>query len=301
MSISKRFKFKSRTFEVGEFQSAVVGLLSRFHPEGQPPDISISQELPDGSRSNQNVHDPSSLENICDFAIWTIDLRFRDGTYGYNSISFSSYQDFITIQIYSDTAEQVRNVHDLLVNALHLEQHVPVSSDSEEPTQAQLNENIITRLDMLERKVLSPSRMRCFLSYRFSTGTEPLALRLQQFLSLLDIEVLTGASYEPRRISEKVLSKLNAELDFIVLLVTNEGESLWTRDEVASAVQKKLAVIPIVEDGATFEPGLFGDIEFIPFSHSHVGDAFLKVLEAVVFLRKQLTGAREALNQDSVT
>ncbi len=302
MSIAKGFKFKSRTFEIGEFQSAVAGLLSRFHPEGEPPDISISQELPDGSRSSHNAHDPSPLENICDISTWSIELRFRNVTYGYNSISFGSlYQDFITIQIYCDTAEQVRNVHDLLVNALHLEKHIPVSSDSAERTQAQFNQNIIARLEILERKVLGPSRMRCFLSYRFSTGTELLALRLQQFLSLLDIEVLTGASYEPRRISEKVLSKLNAELDFIILLVTTEGESLWTRDEVASAVQKKLAVIPIVEDGVTFEPGLFGDIEFIPFSVGHVGDAFLKVLEAVVFLRKHLTASQEATSQDSAT
>jgi len=86
-------------------------------------------------------------------------------------------------------------------------------------------------------------------------------VKIQQFLALLDVKVASGASYEPRRVSDKVLSKLSESLDFIVVLISGTGESMWTRDEIASVIGRGVAVIPIVEEGANFAPGLFGDLE----------------------------------------
>ena len=149
-------------------------------------------------------------------------------------------------------------------------------------------------MEVLEAKVLRPDQtLRCFLSYRFAPETEILSLNLQRFLALLDVEVVTGTSYEPRRISDKVVDRLAGPLDFLILLISKGGESLWTRDEIATANQRGLAIIPIVESGAEFEPGIFGDIETIPFETGHIGDAFLKLLEAINFLRRQ----RIQLNQ----
>src|SRR5207302_4557130 len=124
--------------------------------------------------------------------------------------------------------------------------------------------NILARLETLEDAVFPPTRrLRCFLSYRFTDTNEIIALRVQQFLTLLDIEVLSGASYEPRQVSEKVLSKLRQPLDFIVLLITGTGESMWTRDEIGTAIHKGVAFIPLVQKGTTFEPGLFADVEYV--------------------------------------
>lgn len=102
----------------------------------------------------------------------------------------------------------------------------------------------------------------------------------------MDVKVTTGRSYEPRRISDKVLDKLAGPVDFVILLLC-QGESLWTRDEIVTARQRGIIVVPIVESGAKFEPGVFGDIEYIEFAQSHIGDSFLKLLEAVTFIRLQ--------------
>ena len=40
-------------------------------------------------------------------------------------------------------------------------------------------------------------------------------------------------------------------------------------------------------EGAKFESGLFADIEYVEFVAGHVGDAFLKLLQAVHFVREQ--------------
>jgi hypothetical protein len=126
-----------------------------------------------------------------------------------------------------------------------------------------------------------------------------IALPIQRFLALLDVEVITGMAYEPRRISDKVRDRLAERLDFVILLVCESGESPWTRDEIATARERDIAIVPIVQSGASFESGMFGDIEQIPFAAGHVGDVFLKLLEAVNFLRRRVSAGvgQEATSQ----
>ena len=56
--------------------------------------------------------------------------------------------------------------------------------------------------------------------------------------------------------------------------------------------------MPIVEVGATLQPGLFADIEYVEFAQGHVGDGFLKLLEAVHFIREQKSG-QESLKDEA--
>ena len=94
-----------------------------------------------------------------------------------------------------------------------------------------------------------------------------MAQKLEKFFSLIDVDVITGAGYEPRPIVWKVRERLGTPgLDFVVLLICVSGESMWTRDEITTASSRNVPVIPIVEVGAKFEPGLFGDLEYIPNS-----------------------------------
>ena len=182
--------------------------------------------------------------------------------------------------MYSDSFDDLNGIFQSFITDLGLEE---VAKKSTSPIK-----DIAKRLTTLEAKVSGSSRkLRCFLSYRFSPDSENTAFRVERFLALLEIEVIKGTSYEPRSISEKVMERLNQPLDFIVLLLTSTGESMWTRDEIAAALQKDIAVVPLVEEGVTFAPGLFGDLEYIEFARDHVGDAFLKLLEAVTFVRQQ--------------
>jgi hypothetical protein len=147
---------------------------------------------------------------------------------------------------------------------------------------------VLKRVEQLEEALLSPSRpLRCFLSYRFTESNEIVALKIQQFLTLLNVDVLSGATYEPRQVSEKVLSRLREPLDLIILLIMSNGESMWTRDEIGTAIHRGIALVPLVEKGAKFESGLFADVEHVEFAAGHVGDTFLKLLQAVHFVREQ--------------
>jgi hypothetical protein len=40
-----------------------------------------------------------------------------------------------------------------------------------------------------------------------------------------------------------------------------------------------------VEEGVTFEQGLFGNIEHIPFAQGHIGDVWISLTEALEFIR----------------
>src|SRR5262245_50120609 len=149
------------------------------------------------------------------------------------------------------------------------------------------------RNNMANQSIQEPTRgrqmLKCFLSYRFTDENEIAALPVQEFLRLLNVEVRTGNRYEPRQVSEKMLSILSEPLDFIVLLITANGESMWTRDEINTALHKGIHLVPLVEKGATFHRGLFADLEYIEFTPGHIGDAFLKLLQAIEFIREQQT------------
>jgi hypothetical protein len=74
-----------------------------------------------------------------------------------------------------------------------------------------------------------------------------------------------------RQASDKVLSRL--PLDLIILLITSNGESLWTSGEIGTAIHRGIALVPLVEKGVKFEPGLFADVECVESAAGHVGYA----------------------------
>jgi len=78
-------------------------------------------------------------------------------------------------------------------------------------------------------------------------------------------------------------------VDFGILVVTtDDGESFWTRDEINQLPPGTL--IPVVEEGAHFESGMFGDHEWIPFPPDHISEAFIGILEGIEYFRSQRTG-----------
>ena len=79
----------------------------------------------------------------------------------------------------------------------------------------QLN-RIIEHLETLGSSPAKPVReklmLKCFFSYRFADENEITALRIQEFLKLLDVEVSQEIDMSRCRISEKVLSALREPL-----------------------------------------------------------------------------------------
>lgn len=146
---------------------------------------------------------------------------------------------------------------------------------------------MITRVSEIEKSFFSKNKLRCFISYRFNELSTEI-LQLKEFLSLIEIEIVTGNDYEPRRISEKVLGKIDESIDFVICLISTNGESLWTRDEIASISQKGGHVVPIIERGASFQGGIFGDLEYIEYEPGHISDSFVKLLQGVRYIKSWL-------------
>jgi hypothetical protein len=281
MSISKDMYFENQTLVAGLLAKTLLDIFSEFGDQTPPSFFLLSERLPDETTSSRDVT-WTDLEMICDLRKRSVRLMFRDKSGGTVSILLAGRASRLDVEISCENPLQLREVSGRLVSCLALKEAPP------EPSRGALTADIEGRVIALEKAVFGRQRpLRCFLSYRFIPESEIIALKVQQFLNLLDVEVVSGATYEPRRISEKVLSKLTGSLDFIVVLVSRAGESMWTRDEIATALSQGIAVVPLVENGANFVTGLFGDLEHIPFEPGHIGDAFLKLLEAVRFLQRE--------------
>jgi len=72
----------------------------------------------------------------------------------------------------------------------------------------------------------------------------------------------------------------------IIVIETADGKSFWTRDEIARAQNPGVFLIPLVEEGATFDAGIFGDHEYIPFARDHVSDAFINLIEGIQYVER---------------
>jgi hypothetical protein len=102
------------------------------------------------------------------------------------------------------------------------------------------------------------------------------------------LEFVTGEQFEPRRIEDKVKARLRADVNFVVAVISKAGESKWIRDEVADANARGLSVILLLEDGATFDRGIFGTLEYIPYDLA-IDQTFLALLEGINFIRAEVS------------
>jgi len=281
MKLSKNRVYSLRAFEHGQIANAVRSVLDTAGDDNAR--VSLGETSTRGDRATRKI-DFSELEAICHLEnrsiVWVNDNH---------AFCLREQSGYLVLELEAPDATTLDRFRAAFEENLQLEL-------AELPDRSEQLLNLDKRLAAIERYVYAPHRtLRCFLSYRFNDVNELTALRVTQFLRLLEVDVLTGATYEPKQVSDKVLSKLQEPLDFLVLLITGDGESTWTRDEISTALHKGLALVPLVENGASFEPGLFADVEYIQFDTGHIGDAFLKLLEAVSFIRRQtLTASSES-------
>jgi hypothetical protein len=291
MSVRRSFVYQYRVFEAGQLASALGLAMKAIGVDPNEASCHLRERLGDGTYLERRVglHE---IETICDVAKQPFILvkTTAEGNFalsmGPNSVeSFQLTIGAATVQILNDVRATLERVLQLQESQESL--YDPFSGDTDRRI-AEALAPVLKRVEQLEEALLGPSRpLRCFLSYRFTESNENVALKIQQFLALLNVDVLSGATYEPRQVSEKVLSRLREPLDLIILLIMSNGESMWTRDEIGTAIHRGIALVPLVEKGAKFESGLFADVEHVEFAAGHVGDTFLKLLHAVHFVREQ--------------
>jgi hypothetical protein len=294
MPISKSVDFEPKVLPAGRmataFRAAFAATGLDASAEAKP--VSLTRRLPDGSDESTSVSF-DGLDSICDLREEKLSLSASVGGPGPNwhyLAVFGGRPGYANINARTPVAGVGQAMIDTFLATAGLS---PLIQDAAkhaeapaEPAHEPATESVPEERSTSTRLGRDP-RLHAFVSYRFGVpANEASAATVQRFLELLNVEVTTGKSYEPRPIHEKVGDRL-VGLDLLVLVIGVDGESPWTRDEIATARALGAAVVPIVVQGAAFEPGLFGDLEYISVDPDHIGDGFLSLLEAVVYLRRR--------------
>ncbi|GBE18340.1 hypothetical protein BMS3Abin16_00938 [archaeon BMS3Abin16] len=309
MSISRTHSYSNKIFKAGEFSNGLKTIIQQFSPKSESLEFMFHQKLADGSQKINGKSTYTELEEICDLSSsrTSINGLFKDTNGDYCNFDIAGHSNHISINFSAPTGEKVSKFFNLVENELGLKETESTFKtndkkkkleqwkkllEKEAKKEEDYNKSIEKRFQKLEKRLgeieeaQRQNKLRCFLSFKFENPqTKTKALKVTQLLDLSDVEVITGEPYEPRKVSEKVKATLNQHLDFICLIVTSDGETMWTRDEINLAHSKGVPLVPLVEEGATFTPGMFGDHEEIRFPSAQIEEAFIKLLEAVNFIR----------------
>ncbi|HMM12323.1 MAG TPA: hypothetical protein PKE03_09555 [Bacteroidales bacterium] len=250
--------YSNKSFKIGLLAGTFKNIFQMFESNFEDYTISLSSK-------NREIESSKTL-NFDD--LYTI-TELNDNNYSidcspnfklsreekFRSIHIQNCGNVIGILIESEKAEIIHSIIEVLTEQLELVEDIP-----------KMEESIESRIEKLENKInsleekLSNKTLSCFISMRFDEKSKKYLQLLEKFLTLLNINVVTGLSYEPRKVSEKVISRLDKNIDFVLYLITNENESFWTRDELVYGSQKGCFTIPLVEKGAKFNSGIFGDL-----------------------------------------
>jgi hypothetical protein len=162
-----------------------------------------------------------------------------------------------------------------------------------EQTEAPKNdylERLELRVSALEESAKAVERtLRCFISFKFDdAATVTQVDRLKRLMSAVHIEWVTGEQFEPRRIEDKVKAKLRADVNFVVAVISKAGESKWIRDEFGDANARGLPIVLLLERGATFDEGIFGTLEYIPYELV-IDQTFAALLEGINFIKAEMS------------
>jgi hypothetical protein len=127
----------------------------------------------------------------------------------------------------------------------------------------------------------TPSLARTvFIAHRFDETAGSLADKLARFLELLGFSVVTGRSYAPKSIAEKVRQRLSDQAVIFVILTAGSDATWLTQESILAETTGKPLILLKATD-AEFKPGLLSDHEYVPFQSPHIEAAFIAVLEGL--------------------
>jgi hypothetical protein len=308
VSVSREIRYELRTFKTGELRRALERVRTQVCPETVIK-ISRVRSLLDGTTKMEHDLPLTALDDICDLAHenqtirveFVVEFPTLKGIFKSRSrITLQTFLDRLSADVDANEPEELDALFSALENALALSrwQRKPESEDSEEDDPIKRMGNLLAditdRVKQLEN-TSSRQSITCFLSYQFSGISRDYGRLVKEFLEeLSDIRVVTGEGYEPRTIQDKVRSRL-AGIDVVVLIEVAERRSVWTRDEIARTQTPGVFFIPLVEKGAAFEPGIYGEHEHISFAQGHVSDAFLGLLQGINYVRRTMGEQRDVV------
>jgi hypothetical protein len=282
---SKQREYNPRIFPVGLLAKALETVAKELGNVDEAT-ISVSRRLPDGTTSDDSTNF-GGIETLCEIGGEVDSVSLRPGNKGFfkggtrHVLLLYHRKRFIVVVAGENPADLTKGF-DILERELEL-----TAFTGERRSVASDLRALFKRVEVLEEAVAPDKRkLTFFVSYRFDGGlAEQYGREIETFLTRLGVSVITGKAYEPSRISDKVKRRIHRGTDALVVIIDADATSEFCRDELTRAATLDVAVIPIKEKGAAFDPGIHADIEYIPFDRGHVSDAFLKLLEGVITLR----------------
>ena len=293
MSVGSSVLFVPASLPAGRLTAAIKATLTGFVFGTEAVSrATVTRELPDGSTERRNTTE-AELDGICDLGEGGITITTGAGSAGtwFHLTVQLGELGHASVSVEAPSAGIGQQMLDTFFSAAGLEVYSPPPPPGEGPQAA---------LGTVTQPLAQVRRLRAFVSFRFGIAdTERAACELLSLLSLTNVETVTGKGFEPRPLQKKVADRI-AGVDVVILLIGSDGQSAWTRDEINEARMIGVPVIPLVEEPATFERGLFGDLEYITFAPRHIGDTFVGLLEGLAYVRRQIDqrDAAETLADD---
>jgi hypothetical protein len=275
--------YKPKTLQVGEFKGAFEQAVSAVL--GANAEITVTHRRDTGRAGvSDNIRlDAESLRGVVDLSKVEFTLTAR---ISYTALSKLVFLSCHTVAgLFNVIAEGEESVQCLERMALNL---------GLERTEAPAADDTIERLELrvlaLEKAIRNAERkLKCFISFKFDDArTVAHVDRLKRVLAAVHIEWVTGEQFEPRRIEDKVKARLRADVDFVVAVISKAGESKWIRDELADANARGLWIVLLLEDGATFDKGIFGTLEYISYDLA-IEQTVPALLEGINFIRAEVS------------
>jgi hypothetical protein len=276
-----RLFYKTKVLQIGQFKDACETAFSAV----LGPDCRISVTYPRNPSpgvSDEVCLDAESLRPIVDLnevEFYMTGLQ-EGSTYSRFILVFSKGVEGKSFRVYASEEKSFRCL-EIIATSLHLEQ-------TEEPVDYM--EALETRVAALEKAARNAgNNPKCFISFKFDDPqTVTQVNSLKRLLAAVHTEFLTGEQFEPRRIEDKVKARLRADVNFLIAVITKAGESKWIRDELADANSRELWIVILLEEGATFDKGIFGTLEYIPYTVA-IEQTFPAVLEGINFIRADVS------------
>jgi hypothetical protein len=277
--------YKPKTLQAGEFKDAFERAVTAVL--GAKTEMTVTHRRDTGRRGvTDSIRlDTESLRAVVDLGKVEFTLIAKPSEPGNSSSKLIFLSCFTVAGLFYVSADGGESVECLERMALNLG-----LERTEEPTFETETETLELRVSALERAIKDAQRkLKCFISFKFDDVlTVTHVDRLKRLLAAVHIEWITGEQFEPRRIEDKVKARLRADVDFVVAVISKAGESKWIRDELADANARGLWIVLLVEDGATFDRGIFGTLEYIPYDLA-IEQTFPALLEGINFMRAEIS------------
>ena len=136
-------------------------------------------------------------------------------------------------------------------------------------------------LEPAEPLLLPPSPKRtAFIAHRFDPKGSELADKLARFMELLNFKVVTGRSYSPKSVADKVRERIETQALLFIIITPGEDDTWLTQESILGSIKGKPLII-LKDKSTDFKSGILSDHEYISFLSPHIESTFIPILEGL--------------------